>query len=159
MTATLLPGVRWCAAKDGDPRGLSLYRRHYSANHYRDGRERWRRLFVGPGEKLVLLTAPGDALFVWRRELHRLDGQEGVGCAIFRNESVFLSSDLIREACDLAWVRWPGERLWTYVNPRKLPQGKRPGYCFEAAGWARCGVSKGGLLILEVRPAPAGGPH
>lgn len=149
MTATLLPGVHWCATKDGDPRGLSLYRRHYSAHHYRDGRERWRKHFVGPGEKLVLLTAQGDALFVWRQQDFRLDQQAGVNCTIFRNESAHRASDLIREACALAWVRWPEARLWTYVNPAKLPHGKRPGYCFECAGWVRCGASKAGLLIFE----------
>jgi hypothetical protein len=43
-------------------------------------------------------------------------GQRGVNCAVFRNESSVLSSELIREACGLAWTRWPGERLYTYVR-------------------------------------------
>lgn len=149
MTATLLPGVRWCAAKDGDPRGLVLYRRHYSAKLRPVAREECRRKYTGPGEYQLLLTPQADAIFLWRRERFRKDGQTGINCAIFRNESAFRSSDLIREACALARMRWPGERLWTYVNPRKLPPGKRPGFCFEEAGWLRCGMSKGGLLILE----------
>lgn len=148
MSATLLPGVRWCAAKDADRRALALFRRHYSFRAYKDGRERWRTKFVGTGEYMLLLTPQADALFVWRKFISD-DGQEGVSCAVFRNESPWLASDLIREADALAWARWPGERHYTYVNPRKLPRGKRPGYCFERAGWARCGVSKGGLLIFE----------
>ena len=44
----------WIGIKDGDPRGLGLFRQHYSARRYRDGRRR--SLFVGPGEKMVLLT-------------------------------------------------------------------------------------------------------
>jgi hypothetical protein len=152
VSATLLPGVRWCGARDGDARGLALYRRHYSAKLRATG-DVARRKFTGPGEYLLLLTPAADAVFLWRVERFRKDGQDGVNCAIFRNESAFRSSDLIHEACDLAWARWPGARLWTYVNPAKLPPGKRPGYCFEAASWVRCGISKGGPLILE-RPAP-----
>lgn len=147
---TLIPGVRWCAAKDADPRGLAIFRRHYTFGRNRGGRKRWSRQFAGCGERMVLLTPRADALFVWRIEAYRQDGQTGVNCAIFRNESEFRSSDLIREACALAWGRWPGRRLWTFVNPRALPPGKRPGYCFEAASWRRCGISGGGLLILEL---------
>jgi len=51
--------------KDGDLDCLELYERHYSAYRYADGRER--KLFVGPGEKVVLRTANGDACLVWRK--------------------------------------------------------------------------------------------
>lgn len=79
--------------------GLALYERHYSARTYRDGRER--RLFVGPGEKVVLRTEAGDALFVWRWFTD--DGGEcGVNCAVFRNESPHQSSELIRQADAIA---------------------------------------------------------
>jgi hypothetical protein len=139
----------WFGAKDGDRRALALYRRHYSARRYRDGRKP--TLFVGPGEKMVLLTQTCDALFVWRKFIS-MDEQDGINCAVFRNESSALSSDLIREAVDLAWRRWPGERLYTYVDPAKV-KSTNPGYCFQAAGWRKCGVSKGGLVILELLPS------
>lgn len=148
MGDTLLPGGRWYAVRDGDPRGLSLYRRHYSAKLYRDGRERRRRLYAGPGEKLVLLTPRADALFIWRVERFRRDRQQGVNCAVFRNESPWRASDLVREACVLAWTRWPGARLFTLVNPRLIASAV-PGYCFRRAGWKRCGMSRRGLLIFE----------
>jgi len=48
--------------KDGDSVAKELHLRHYSKYTYKDGREP--RLFVGPGEKIVLLTEYGDALFV-----------------------------------------------------------------------------------------------
>jgi len=48
-------GPLWWLTKDGDRSMLALYERHYSAYQYRDGRER--RLFVGPGEKIVLMAA------------------------------------------------------------------------------------------------------
>jgi hypothetical protein len=142
----------WVEARDGDVLGLAMYRRHYSCHRYRDGRDP--ALFVGPGEKTVLLHADGSALFVWRKFISG-DGQEGVNCAVFRNEGDTLSSVLILEAHGIAWERWPGERLYTYVNPRKV-QSANPGYCFIRAGWRRCGVTKGGLLVLEMRPEWSG---
>lgn len=99
---------------------------------------------------MVLLTADCSALFVWLRSVEgtRLDGQSGVCCVVFRNEGELRSSDLIREADALADQRWPGERHFTYVDPRAL-RSEVPGYCFRRAGWRRVGESKSGLLLLE----------
>jgi len=144
----------WLPAKDGDPRVFALMRRHYSFHLYTDGRRqrlgyRNRNLVVGPGEKMVLLTVNCDALFVWRKFKDK-SGQKGINCAVFRNESPILSSLLIAEAEQLAWQRWPGERLYTYVNPRKI-RSSNPGYCFKCAGWRQCGLTKSGLVVLEKR--------
>lgn len=135
----------WMPAKDGDARARWLFRRHYSYRPYRDHRNP--RLFCGPGEKMVLLTVNCDALFVWRRFIDA-SGQQGINCAVFRNESPHLASALIREAMTLAWRRWPGERFYTYVDPRKV-KSSNPGYCFKMAGWRKCGETKSGLTILE----------
>lgn len=54
----------WYLTKDGDRTCLALYERHYSAYKYKDGRRRSQ--FVGPGYNIVLRTADGDAMFVWR---------------------------------------------------------------------------------------------
>jgi hypothetical protein len=108
-------------------------------------------LFVGPGEKMLLMTTDGRALFVWRKFISG-DGQQGVNCAVFRNESDVLSSELILEAEQLAWNRWPGERLYTYVNAKAI-QSSNPGFCFLKAGWKRCGITKvNKLVILEKYP-------
>jgi hypothetical protein len=148
--ATVRLTERWHVCKDGDPAGLDLYERHYSAYQYKDGRER--KLFCGPGEKLVLLTEEGDALWVWRRFIENHESEpHGVNCAVFRNESPHLASELILEAERVAWCRWPGQRLYTYVNPERT--SRNPGYCFLRAGWQRCGKTKGGLLVLEKLPA------
>jgi hypothetical protein len=96
---------------------------------------------------MVLLTDKEDALFVWRKFIDD-SGQKGINCAVFRNESDVLSSLLIKEAMEHAWRRWPEERLYTYVNMRKI-KSSNPGYCFKMAGWRACGMSKGGLIILE----------
>ncbi len=155
----------WVESKDADPDGLALFRRHYTYRKRRDqydmfnmARNRNMKLFVGPGEKYVLLTPCKRALFVWRKFIS-MDHQEGVNCAVFRNEGTGIpASEMIREADRLAWERWPGERHYTYVDGRKV-KSRNPGYCFIMAGWRKCGVTKNGLLILEILPpseAPAG---
>lgn len=135
----------WWLTKDGDRSCLALYERHYSAHRYKDGRIRTQ--FVGPGEKVVLRTRNADALFVWRNFIDD-SGQDGINCAVFRNEGAYRSSDLIRQADAIADVLWPDCRHYTYVAATKV-RSKNPGYCFLKAGWRRCGVTKGGLLILE----------
>lgn len=142
----------WWLTKDGDLDCLDLYNRHYSAYRYADGRER--KLFVGPGEKIVLRTGQGDAAFVWRNFIDD-SGQEGVNCAVFRNESPHRSSHLIRQADAIADCLWPDSRHYTYVDPEKV-RSTNPGFCFIAAGWCRCGYTKGGLVILERKAALKG---
>ena len=139
-------GDGWLVIADGDDTGRDLFQAHYSYRPYADGRRP--KLFVGPGEKLALLWPDATALFVWRKFISG-DGQQGVNCAVFRNEGEARSSDLIRAADAIADARWPGERHYTYVNPRKV-RSTNPGFCFIAAGWRRCGVTKHNrLLILE----------
>jgi hypothetical protein len=134
----------WWLTKDGDLTCAALFARHYSARRCRN---RQRRKIVGPGEYIMLRTAPGDALFIWRR-FRDASGQTGVCCAAFRNEGTHQSSELIRQADAIAHRCWPGERHYTYVNPRRV-RSTNPGFCFLRAGWRRCGRTKGGLLILE----------
>jgi hypothetical protein len=144
---------QWLAVKRTDPRAFALFRRHYS---FKKG-ERWRRPgntnVTSAGQTMVLLSQMGDALFVWLRcTIDRLDKQEGVNCAVFRNEGTVLSSELIREADRLAWQRWPGLRHFTYVDPTEVAS-PLPGYCFRRAGWRHRGQSAKGKLIFE-RLAP-----
>jgi len=139
----------WFHAKDGDEHCREVFHRHYSFRPYKDGRQP--KLFVGPGEKMVLITEAGDALFVWRVFISG-DGQSGINCSIFRNESDTLSSTLILSAERAAMQRWGSRRLFTYVNPKKI-QSTNPGACFKHAGWSVCGRTKWkGLVILEKQP-------
>lgn len=144
----LIKNANWYSIRDGDPVGRFMVNKHYSARHYKDGRKP--KLFVGPGEKMVLMTADSLALFVWRKFISD-DNQIGVNCAVFRNTGPTLSSILILEAEELAWNRWPGERLYTYVNSKKI-QSVNPGYCFKVAGWSACEVKPSGLHVLEKYP-------
>ena len=139
----LFPEI-WQPVRDGNPIAKVLHNRHYSKYWYADGRRT--RKFVGPGEYIVLVTNCGKALFVWKK-FRDASGQTGVNCSVFRNESGLLSSDLILEAEKIAWQRWPGERLYTYVNPRKI-RSTNPGFCFKKAGWKVCGLTKSRFLII-----------
>lgn len=130
-----------------DPRLVAMYERHYSCYQYADGRKRLQA--VPPGQYLALMTTQLDALFVWSRQRYRLDDQVGVYCSVFRNEGPVLSSMLIREAGSLALRRWPGQRLFTFVDAERV-RSTNPGCCFQMAGWRRCGRTSGGLLIYEL---------
>ena len=141
--------MNWFAVADADDRARGLFLRHYSAYHYKDQRRRSK--FIGPGEYMALMTVDCRALFVWRKFIDK-SGQQGVNCSVFRNEGDSRSSDLIKEADCMAWERWPGARLYTYINPRKI-RSTNPGCCFKKAGWRFCGITaKRKLLIFERLP-------
>ena len=157
----------WIGVHDGDPRARAIYLRHYSAFRRKAGTTSAH--FVGVGEKMVLLTVNADALFVWRYTQPGKPGMDkrrerrgnkpssyevnsGVWCTIFRNESKILSSDLIKEACALAWQRWPNQKLSTYVWDARV-KSVNPGYCYKMAGFTNAGRNKDGrLTILELGP-------
>lgn len=152
-------GSTWIEVRDANDAARALFQRHYSYKPYRDGRKPLH--FVGPGQKMVLLTPDVCALFVWRKFISG-DGQQGINCAVFRNESGERASALILAAEVPAWRRWPGERLYTYVNPRKVRRSRTPGRCFLKAGWQYVRDPKTGrpaltkhrrLLILEKLPS------
>ncbi len=135
----------WIPIKDGNASALTIFKRHYSARANRKIEQ-----MIGPGGKMLLITRDARALFAWR-QFKSDDGQTGVNCAVFRNEATDAgrSSDLIRAADALAWERWPGQRLYTYVDAAKVRRKRDPGRCFLRAGYRYCGVSKSGKLILE----------
>lgn len=141
----------WRECRDGDEAARAIFRRHYSYRPYADKRDPL--LFCGPGQKIVMITENADALFVWRK-FESGDGQQGVNCSVFRNESATKASLLILEAESVAWQRWPGERLFTYVNPRKLAS-EVPGYCFRRARWKSCGITKWNKLLIFCKELPA----
>lgn len=143
----------WYVSNRCDPRAVALYLRHYSSE--KGGRKAscYRAGFTGPGEDLVLLTAPCDALWAWTHQtVDRMDDETGVNCSVFRNEGDVLSSTLVREADELGWSRWPNEpRHFTYVDPSKVRAKRDPGRCFLRAGWRYTGrVTKRGLRVLEI---------
>jgi hypothetical protein len=159
---TLLDGY-WIPTHRADPRAFALYRRHYSAKKNFSQRRPGNFNIVGPAFHIVLLTVDCQALFVWiKNNMERFDRQVGVCCTIFRNETDtphILSSDLIREADQLADGRWPGERHFTYVDAaetaRRRSKHAQPGKCFLEAGWQSVGWNKTGKLVLLEKPPVA----
>jgi hypothetical protein len=141
--------VYWVVSHDMNPKAQELADRHYSRKTPGS-----KKGFIGPGEKLVLLSPTGDALFTWLRSRadYRGDKIDGVNCTIFRNEGSVLSSKLILEAEKFAHDRWPGLKLFTYVSKAKV-KSKNPGWCFMKAGWKLVGENKSGELRLLVKEA------
>lgn len=142
----------WMELKDGNDSARTIFDRHYSRRVYADGRKP--KLFVGPGVKKVLMLADGRGLFVWRKFISD-DGQDGVNCAVFRNESDEIASELIRQAVTIARETWPSERFYTYIDPRKVKPTMVRGYpvwgwCFYKAGFHFVSVGKGGKHVLAL---------
>lgn len=145
----------WMLTRDGDPVAYELARRHYSAWKNQKPKQ---RLFVGPGDRVVLRTEDGRSFWVWRKCKYRDDDQVGVECSHFRNEGPIPSSELVRQACRIADALWLGERRFTFIDPQAV-ESKNPGYCFKLAGWklvrdanGRPLKTKRGFLILESLP-------
>jgi len=138
----------WTQVNDGDERAFEIFKRHYTFRKWRCRNGKNGKRMAGPGETIVLLGKDHKALFIWKKQKYSQDGQTGINCAVFRNENKeLLSSDLLDQAEKIALNRWPGERLFTYVNARKI-ESTNPGYCFKANGWRQCGISKARKLIL-----------
>ena len=127
-----------------DPEMAMLADRHYSR------RTPGARQFCYSGRKLVLRNAEGTVLFVWMfpDASLRMDKQTGYNCAIFRNESQRLSSEIILEAEISAEQKWGPNRAYTFIDPRKI-RSTNPGYCFKKAGWVDAGRTLSGKVILE----------
>jgi hypothetical protein len=101
-----------------------------------------------PGQTLVLRDSRGLVVFGWVAQKYRWDGQYGICCSIFRNESALRSSEIILEAERHALARWGATRAFTYVDPASI-RSRNPGYCFKVAGWKTVGRGGDGKLILE----------
>lgn len=65
-----LIGEGWIEVRDGDDSVRAIFDRHYSRQNYADGRKP--KLFVGPGEKMVLMTADAGAICVSLHILERM---------------------------------------------------------------------------------------
>lgn len=151
-----LIGFGWLEVRDGNPTARDLFTRHYSNKHRRRGRPQ-PSLIIGPGYKLLLITADAGSVCAWRNEKFRADAQQGIECSIFRREHGEIASALLMGAMRLAWSRWPSERLFTFVDPKEVNptwRAGRPtwGHCFYLCGWRFAGITKKRLHILECRP-------
>lgn len=142
-------------ANRADRRCAALADRHYNR------RAVGARQFVPPGKPLVLFR-PG-VLWVTLAQLHQDHAWPGAWvCSIFRNETSWLSSALIRTAVDRTIAEWgplpTPHRMITFVDAAKTAARRSrhagAGACFRHAGWSEIGRTKGGhgraeLLVLQ----------
>lgn len=145
-------GVRWHKVGRSDVRCRELADRHYSRQ------TEGAREFMGPGRVCVLFAEfSQQERAVWGA-IDNLDpvGTRRFRCAIFRNETPWLSSDLVREATLITqrrWIRrfsWTGEpALTTEVDPSRTRKKRDPGRCFLRAGWVVVGETGRGLVVLR----------
>ena len=156
MNPFISPKNRWYGIKQTEKVATALYARHYSSKKSNKNVSDWiKHGIAGPGEVITLITSDYKALFVWQKQKYSMSGQYGVNCAVFRNEGSVLSSQLILDAEEIAQNRWPGERMFTYIDPSEV-RSLNPGYCFQMAGWnyardefGKRKTTKRGLLIME----------
>lgn len=81
-------------------------------------------------------------------------------CSMFRNESPYLASELIREAVAITryhFVTIPTDGMITTIDTRYvnyiMKRGKRDyGRTFELAGFEYVGDTKKGLMIFQLKP-------
>ena len=141
----------WHLSNRANRRAAALADRHY--NRQKVGA----RQFVPPGRCIVLLTQTHDALWVSSYPFAEYVKHQWAGawiCSCFRNESVHLSSTLIRQAVAVTrgiWGTPPELGMITFVHPAKI-RSSNPGYCYKKAGWRHVGLTKSGLVALQLLP-------
>ena len=142
----------WRPCKRTDPRARRLADQHYSRQTPGAAE------FMASGKTLVMLACDGAAVWGAIENLAPAGGLR-FRCSLFRNESLVLSSVLIREATERTYAHWhrhygglPDVPLRTEVDPKRVLRKRDPGRCFLRAGWRRIGVVRG-LVVLEA-PAP-----
>ena len=143
----------WKRSNRADPLGCKLADRHYSRQKMGSPQ------FVPPGRCLVLIAETETGQEVWATSWpfaqyvkHAWAG--AWVCSIFRNEGAALSSDLINQA--VAATRWhygdaPELGMITFVKPSAV-RSSNPGYCYQMAGWKRCGAAKDGKPCFQILP-------
>lgn len=143
--------MRWIRSHRFDPVGVQLADRHY--NRRKIGSPQ----FVPPGRCVVLTSLDGRAVWVTSWPFAEYVKHAWAGAwvnSLFRNESEYLSSELIREAIAATRAIWepPPLGIVTFVDSRKI-RSTNPGYCYLMAGFSRVGQTKKGLEALQMLPA------
>jgi hypothetical protein len=135
---------KWNIVRKSNRQAKTLADRHYNR------RNPYSSLFTPPGYNLVLLSNDGSAVWNSNYQHYRLTDFKGYINTIFRNEGTWLSSQAIQQAVRLTIDMWGPAPFRTYVDPRKITNKARPGWCYIKAGWHQVGTSSKGLLIYEL---------
>lgn len=147
----------WALSNHADPRAVPLADRHYSRKTIGASQ------FTPPGRKMVLLTPEANSLWVTSYPFKEYVKHAWGGawlCALFRNESPHLASELIVQA--VAATRWkykevPALGMVTMIDRKKVRPTKVRGkdvwgWTFRKAGFVEVGETKGGLLVMQLTP-------
>jgi hypothetical protein len=144
--------MRWHVSFRCDPVGRVLADRHYNRQSVGSPQ------FVPPGECVVLHSVCGRAVWVTlsqQAQYVKHDWPNAWINSLFRNEGAGLSSELIRKAIAATLARWPvpaPRGMVTFVDPKKVRHKRDPGRCYIRAGFRRVGLTKGGLVVLQMQP-------
>lgn len=144
--------MRWSISFRADPAVRVLADRHYNRQSIGSPQ------FVPPGRCVVLRTLCGRASWVTlsqRPEYVKHAWPLAWNNSLFRNEGAGLSSELIREAIAATLAMWPcpsPQGIVTFVDPSRVRRKRDPGRCYLRAGFRRVGVTKGGLITLQLLP-------
>lgn len=143
--------MKWRLSDRADPAAVSIADRHY--NRQKIGTPQ----FVPPGRCICLLTGDNRALWVtsWPFAEYVKHAWPGAWVnSLFRNEGAGLSSELIRDAVSVTRYFWttPPLGIVTFVDSSKI-RSTNPGYCYLVAGFKRIGMTKGGLIALQMLPS------
>lgn len=142
--------MRWSLSYRNDDDARPLADRHY--NRQTIGAPG----FVPPGRCVVLKHE--RALWVTSWPYPEYVKHEWPGAWInstFRNEGAGLSSELIREAVAATLHNWPQPPemgMITFVDSTKVRHKRDPGRCYYKAGFKRVGMTKSGLIALQLVP-------
>ena len=141
----------WRSSDRFDPAAAHIADRHY--NRRKVGSPQ----FVPPGRCLVLRTEDNRAVWVTSWPFPEFTKHEWAGAwvnSLFRNEGAGLSSDLIRAAVAHTRAKWdvPDLGMVTFVDAGKVRHKRDPGRCYLKAGFKRVGMTKGGLVALQLLP-------
>lgn len=144
----------WTLSHKFDRRALPLADRHY--NRRKIGSPQ----FVPPGRSLVLLSENRDALWVSSYPFAEYVRHAWAGawvCSLFRNESGYLSSELIREAVAITRSVWPAPELGmvSFINTEKTRRKRDPGRCYLRAGFRPAYCLKHAYLDLILSDCPS----
>jgi len=144
--------MKWIRSHRADPLVVPLADRHY--NRQKVGSPQ----FAPPGRCIVLRTQGTDAFWItsWPFAQYVRHAWAGAWvCSAFRNESGHRSSELIREAVEVTRSIYgdpPELGMITFVDAAKVRHKRDPGRCYLRAGFRHAGMTKGGLIALQLLP-------
>lgn len=139
----------WRLSHRADPCALVIADAHY--NRQKAGSPQ----FVPPGRCVVLLADRALWVTSWPFAQYVKHAWAGAWVnSLFRRESGPLASEMIREAIAATRSIWepPPLGIVTFVDADKTRRKRDPGRCYVRAGFERVGLTKGGLIALQMTP-------